>query len=139
MSSNTVVEPTAIPILETAKGLSLNAMSDLPYAMAIDTDPNSYYTFTKDGLTYGALFLENQANNPRMFGISDAMLLAIVHHRYQALAKANPELIVAVNKLEDALMEVHENEEHAIKQFWAAEAAEAEIAKQVQVNTDAGV
>lgn len=132
-----ITEPTPTPILETAKGLSLNAMSGLPYNPAIETDPNLYYTFTKEGLTYGALFMENQAANPQLYGISDAMLLAIVHHRYTALAKANPLLLTTAKLVEDALMAVHEQEEHLVKQFQAAQQAEAEIAKQAQVNADA--
>lgn len=131
------LEPTFTPLLETAKGLMLGVMSGLPYEISLENpDKDTYFTFNKDGLSYGAMFMDNKLADPLMYGLTDAMLLSMIHHRYSEMAKVNPELAKAVASLENALQEVHANEVRLIAETADAATAAATAAQQ-QAEADA--
>ena len=137
-SSQETSEPTATPLMDTAKGLTLNVMSKLPYAIAMENpDPDTYFTYTKDGLSYGALFMDSKLDLEGNYGITDAMLLAVVHHRYSEMAKSQLGLKTLADLLDTALRQVHQNEMQLVATRKAEEAAAAELLAQQQAAANA--
>lgn len=137
-SSQETSEPTAAPLMDTAKGLTLSAMSGLPYPIAMENpDKNTYFTFAKGGLSYGALFMDNKLELESNYGVTDAMLLAVVHHRYSELAKIDPTMKTVVDKLDAVLREVHEIEVRLVEVAKARQEAAAELLAQQQAAANA--
>lgn len=95
-------------VYTTAKGLNVVDKGGLPFAVHLNNpDPSIFFALEKDGTQFGTLVMDIQLANDQSYGVTDAMLLAIVKQRYAKHAEQFPELQTLVQELDNCLHKVH--------------------------------
>ncbi len=91
-------------IYESAKGLQVTDQGGLPFQVHLpNPDRNGYFTLDKDGVTFGSLFMDVRQDSVESYGLTDAILIAIVKRRYERMAVAMPDLQNVVTQLDKVL------------------------------------
>ena len=105
MTEATTPESSTTEVIYTsAKGLNVVDKGGLPFEVHVaEPDRNNYFTLEKDGVTFGSLFMDVRKDSNESYGLTDAMLIAVVKHRYGVMAQSMPELQKLVDQLGEVL------------------------------------